>query len=216
MIKYINNLNFFAGIDNEKLKVLADISKTRSYESGEIMNYEEDDINRVFFLLEGEAKLYKVDKNDNEIFLYILYAHDLLTNIGSLKEERVSCFSNIEFLKESKVISFGMGEFKTLVKSENALLQNLVDVLASQKQMLDCMVNMGMVYDGTAKVAFMLYKNLEEFNHLKKQEIAYRLNIQPATLSRILAKLIKQNILSEDKHYISISDNEKLFELFHH
>ena len=73
--------------------------------------------------------------------------------------------SMIEYINiiasESDFLTFGPGEFhitfiepdmmsfKNLVKSENILLQNLVNSLALQKQMMDCMVNMGMVYDGT-------------------------------------------------------------------
>ena len=215
MIEFIKELHFFSSLDAEKLQRLLLSTKIKPYKAMEILTYEEDDIDRVFFLLSGEAKLYKVDRYDNEIFLYTLSSHDLLTNIGSLDDDQVSCFSNVEFLMDSSVISFDMHDFKDIVKSENRLLQNLVNVLAKQKQMLDCMVNMGMVFDGTAKVANMIYSHLELFNSLKKQEIAYRLNIQPATLSRILAKLIRQGILCEEHNTISICNKENLYELFH-
>ena len=113
------------------------------------------------------------------------------------------------------MISFDMKSFKDLVKTENLLLQNLVNALAKQKQLMDCTVNMGMVYDGTAKVANMLYNYCDLFNSLKKQEIAYRLNIQPATLSRILSKLIRKEIIIEVDHNINILQPEALYELFH-
>jgi len=202
-------------MEESKLEPLLSSVRLKDYANSEIMTYEEDDVARVYFLLKGESKLYKVDRYDNEIFLYTLQATALLTNIGSLDDDHISCFSNIEFIEDSQVISFDMHAFKTLVKSENILLINLVNALSSQKQLMDCMVNMGMVYDGTAKVANMLYKHTELFNSLKKQEIAYRLNIQPATLSRILSKLTRKEIIIETEHCIEVLQRDELYELFH-
>jgi len=215
MQKIIKTLDFFSEMEDAKLEPLLASVRLKNYNNSEIMTYEEDDVARVYFLLRGEAKLYKVDRYDNEIFLYTLQATALLTNIGSLDDDHISCFSNIEFIQDSQVISFDMHAFKTLVKSENTLLINLVNALASQKQLMDCMVNMGMVYDGTAKVANMLYKHTELFNSLQKQEIAYRLNIQPATLSRILSKLTRKEIIEEDAHCVKVLEREALYELFH-
>lgn len=215
MFKNIKSLDFFSKMEDSKLKSLLPSVRLKKFNTSEIMTYEEEDVARVYFLLVGEAKLYKVDRYDNEIFLYTLQATALLTNIGSLDDDQISCFSNIEFIKDSQVISFDMHAFKDLVKSENSLLINLVNALASQKQLMDCMVNMGMVYDGTAKVANMLYKHSELFNSLKKQEIAYRLNIQPATLSRILTKLTRKEIIVEDDHCVKVLQREELYELFH-
>ncbi len=215
MLKSIQQLHFFDGLDKTKLDVLCSTARVREYNASEIMTYEEDDLERVFFLLEGEAKFYKVDRYDNEVFLYTLSENSLLTNIGSLDDNTIACFSNIEFLSGSKVISFDMTSFKQLVKSENCLLQNLVNALSLQKQKMDCTINMGMVYDGTAKVANMLYNQTELFNSLKKQEIAYRLNIQPATLSRILAKMLRKEIIEEIDHKIHICNDKELFGLFH-
>lgn len=215
MLKSIQSLEFFSEIEESKLESLLNSTRVKKYQASEIMKYEEDDIARVYFLLEGEVKLYKVDRYDNEIFLYTLQETSLITNIGSLDDDNVACFSNIEFIKDSQVISFNMHDFKTLVKSDNILLQNLVNTLATQKQLMDCMVNMGMVYDGTAKVADMLYNHCELFNSLKKQEIAYRLNIQPATLSRILTKLIRKEIIKENKHITKVLKHDELYELFH-
>ena len=215
MIKHIKNLDFFSQTPEPQLEPLLASVRMRSYTTSEIMQYEEDDVGRVYFLVDGEAKLYKVDRYDNEIFLYTLQSNALLTNIGSFEDDIVTCFSNIEFVKDSEVISFEMKSFKDLVKMDNILLQNLVNALANQKQLMDCTINMGMVYDGTAKVANMLYTYCELFNSLKKQEIAYRLNIQPATLSRILSKLIRKEVIEEVDHNINVLQPEVLYELFH-
>ncbi|MCX6062452.1 MAG: Crp/Fnr family transcriptional regulator [Campylobacterales bacterium] len=196
----LEQLDFFKGCDPQKLSLLSINTKIKNYETSDILVYEDDDINRVYFLLDGEVKFYKVDRFDNEVFLYTLKDQALLTNIGSLDCDRISCFSNVEFLSKSRVMSCDLKAFTEVVKDDNILLIRLVNILANQKQMIDCMVTMGMVHDVTAKVAKMLYANLDLYNSLKKQEISYRLNIQPATLSRVLAKFIRKGIIIEEDH----------------
>jgi len=214
MAGMIENLNFFKECDPQKLVQLSSSAKFKSYNASDILVYEEDDINRVYFLVEGEVKLYKVDRFDNEIFLYTLSDQTLLTDIGSLECNTISCFSNIEFLIPSRVVSFDLKTFKEVIKTDFSLLINLVNLLADQKQRVDCMVSMGMVYDVTAKVAKMLYEHLDLYNRLKKQEISYRLNIQPATLSRVLAKFIRKGLIMEEDHKTVVLQREELTRYF--
>ncbi|MDD2267144.1 Crp/Fnr family transcriptional regulator [Sulfuricurvum sp.] len=214
MTSMIEDLNFFKECDPLKLSLLSSTSKFKSYNASDILMYEEDDINRVYFLVEGEVKLYKVDRFDNEVFLYTLSDQTLLTDIGTLECNTISCFSNIEFLVPSRVVSFDLKIFKEVVKTDFSLLINLVNLLADQKQRVDCMVSMGMVYDVTAKVAKMLYDQLDLYNRLKKQEISYRLNIQPATLSRVLAKFIRKGLIMEEDHKTVVLQREELTRYF--
>ncbi len=193
-------LRFFKDANPDATRALEESARFKRYGMSEILAYEEDDLSRVYFLLSGEAKFYKVDRFDNEVFLYALQDESLLTNIGSLDCETISCYSNIEFIAPSEVVSFDLHLFKSCVRSDITLLINLVNILADQKQLVECTVNMGMIFDVTAKVAKMLHDHLELFNSLKKQEISYRLNIQPATLSRVLAKFIRKGLIEEHEH----------------
>lgn len=210
----LEELDFFKGCDSEKLKQLSTTARLKTYETSEVMVYEEDDINRIYFLIQGEVKFYKVDRFDAEVFLYTLKDQALLTNIGSIDCDRVSCFSNIEFLETSRVVSCDLKLFKEVVKDEISLLIRLVNLLADQKQMVECTIKMGMVYDVTAKVAKMLYDHLDLYNSLKKQEISYRLNIQPATLSRVLAKFIRLGLIVEEDHRTVILKRDDLTRYF--
>jgi len=210
----LDELEFFRGCEPEKLAPLSMSAKIREYAVSDVMVYEEDDISRVFFLIEGEVKFYKVDRFDAEVFLYTLSGQSLLTNIGSLDCDRISCFSNIEFLQPSRVLSCDLAIFKEVVKTDNGLLIHLVNLLADQKQLVECTINMGMVFDVTAKVAKMLYSYLDLYNSLKKQEISYRLNIQPATLSRVLTKFTRLGLIAESDHKTVVLQRDELTRYF--
>jgi CRP/FNR family transcriptional regulator len=210
----VSKLHFFENVAPQKLLELEKDAKLKRYGASEILAYEEDDLQRVFFLMSGEVKFYKVDRFDNEVFLYTLKNEALITNIGSLHCDAISCYSNIEFIAPSEVLSLDLGLFKQIVKSDNALLINLVNLLAEQKQMMECTVNMGMIYDVTARVAKMLHDHLELYNGLKKTEVSYRLNIQPATLSRVLAKFLRKGVIEERNHQTVVLAPQELAKYF--
>jgi CRP/FNR family transcriptional regulator len=60
----------------------------------------------------------------------------------------------------------------------------------------------------------MLINDLESFNQLKKTEIAYMLNIQPETLSRILKKLTRTGMISSQGNQTHINNHEALRAIF--
>lgn len=210
----LDELDFFKGCDSGRLAHLAHTATIKEYNASDVMVYEEDDMSRVFFLIEGEVKFYKVDRFDAEVFLYTLSGQALLTNIGSLECDRISCFSNIEFLLPSRVLSCDLAIFKEVVKTDTGLLIHLVNLLADQKQLVECTINMGMVLDVTAKVAKMIHDYLDLYNSLKKQEISYRLNIQPATLSRVLAKFTRLGLICETEHKTIVLKKDELSRYF--
>ncbi|MEJ5169128.1 MAG: helix-turn-helix domain-containing protein, partial [Arcobacteraceae bacterium] len=96
--------------------------------------------------------------------------------------------------------------FKDIFSHNTKFLLNLIKEFAKKTKMLQCIINREIVFDGTAKVAFMLVHDLESFNTLKKGDVAYMLNIQPETLSRILNKLFRNNYIQNDGQNIKIVD----------
>lgn len=89
-----------------------------------------------------------------------------------------------------------------------------MQALLDKSNQLQCLVNRELVFDATAKVAFMLKQDLAMFNKLKRQEVSFMLHIQPETLSRVLKKLSREGIINIENGYVSIEDNEKLISIF--
>ena len=90
----------------------------------------------------------------------------------------------------------------------------LLEVLLNKTHQLQCIVNRELVFDATAKVAFMLNQDLEMFNRLKRQEVSFMLHIQPETLSRVLKRLSRNEIIQVDFGTVKITNNEALVSIF--
>lgn len=213
-LSYIKNFNFFKTLNDEQISVVDSISNIVKYPPNSILYYENDMYNKIFFLISGLLKVYKIDKFSNEIFLYHIHKNSLISELTTLDNESIYCFSNAEFIEESIVLEVDFVEFKKQLLSKNILNNEFINEILLKTQQLHCVVNRELVFDATAKVAFMLSDDLDMFNRLKRQEVSFMLHIQPETLSRVLKKLKRSDIIDTESSKIIIKDNVSLLKIY--
>ncbi len=210
--QYLQTIPLFHDLNQHELEQLCSIIKVKSFAKGEILYYEKDRQSEIYYLKSGLLKVYKIDRFDNEVFMYNLFNDTLISEITDF--EKVGCFANAEFVMPSEVLVIDFEGFKTIYEQSPRLMMQLLKEFAKKSKMMQCIINREIVFDGTAKVAFMLMNDLESFNSLKKSDIAYMLNIQPETLSRILKKLTRNEMILSREGTIYINDQEALRAIF--
>jgi len=210
--QYLQNIPLFHDLSQHELEQLCSIIKMKSFTKGEILHYEKDRQSEIYYLKSGLLKVYKIDRFDNEVFMYNLFNDTLISEITDF--EKVGCFANAEFVMPSEVLVIDFKGFKAIYEQSPKLMMQLLKEFAKKSKMMQCIINREIVFDGTAKVAFMLMNDLESFNSLKKSDIAYMLNIQPETLSRILKKLTRNEMILSREGTIYINDQEALRAIF--
>lgn len=206
------DLPIFEGLGREEVTAIQAITVQKKYCKNDILYYENEELDHLYYLLKGSIRLYKVDRFDNEIFLYNIYTHEFVSEFTDF--ETISCFANAEFLEDSMLLAIDYKKLSTLFEQYPALAYRFFIQLAKRIKKMQCIINREIVFDGTAKVAHMLANDLPMFNRYKKQEIAQMLNIQPETLSRILKKLSRQGIISTENRMLEILDRVALQEIF--
>ncbi|MBS4067585.1 MAG: Crp/Fnr family transcriptional regulator [Sulfurimonas sp.] len=213
-LNFIKQLSFFNSLDNEKLNIIDNISKVITYPKNSILYYENDINNKLFFLVSGLLKVYKIDKFENEIFLYYIHKNSLISELTTLNDNDIRCFSNAEFMEESTILEVDFSEFKAEFLSKNILNNEFINEILLKTQQLHCVVNRELVFDATAKVAFSLCDDLEMFNSLKRHEISFMLHIQPETLSRVLNKLKRSAAIDIESSNIVILNKKMLQNIY--
>lgn len=212
---YLKNIPFFQSLSDEILSQLQDICVLREFGQAEVLYYEKDEQEALYYLIDGAVKFYKVDRFENEIFLYKLSSGSMIFDIAKFCDEAViTCYCNSEFLSDSTVLSFEGRGFKEIIGQYPEFMRLILKESFKMIQQLQCIISRDVVFDGMAKVAHMIAHDLENFNTLKKHEIAYMLHIQPETLSRILKKLVRNEIISIDKNSIMVEDLKSLREIY--
>ncbi|PHO13567.1 Crp/Fnr family transcriptional regulator [Malaciobacter marinus] len=210
----IKNIEFFEELNEKQVNTLASFSNVSTYPKNSILYYETEINNKLMFLVDGLIKIYKVDKFGNEIFLYHIYKNSMISELSSLDSKEIQCFSNAEFTQDSTILVVDYEKFKENFLDKNILTSKLIEVLLKKSQQFQCIINRELVFDATAKVAFMLTQDLDMFNQLKRQEVSFMLHIQPETLSRVLKRLSRNKTISIQNSKVTILNKEELVSIF--
>jgi CRP/FNR family transcriptional regulator len=208
--KIIQSVKLFQNLSEEELEILISISSVSKYTKDTVLFYETDSTHKLLFLIEGLIEVFKIDKYNNKVFLYYIHPTSMISELSDLEENRIRCFSNTTLVEDSIILSIDFQQFKKIFLNGNELITHFIQELIYKTQQLQCIVNRELVFDATSKVSFMLLDDLLMCNKLKRHEVALLLHIQPETLSRVLKKLQRDNIISIDKGIIQIEKYNEL------
>ncbi|OCL81541.1 Crp/Fnr family transcriptional regulator [Arcobacter porcinus] len=210
----IENLDFFKNLNHEQIELLSSFSFIKNYEKDSILFYQSDKKNSLLFLVQGLIKIYKYDKFDNEIFLYHINPNSLISELSSIENSEIISYSNSAFIENSTVLAVDFQKFKEHFLDTDILIKELMNSLLKKNHKLQSLLDRELVFDATAKVAYMLFSDLKLFNSIKRQEVSFMLHIQPETLSRILKKLTRDNIIEIESQEVIIKDSFLLEAIF--
>lgn len=215
MIHRLSDTPLLKSLPIALIEEIGKFSRVKKFIKKDILFYENDEVETIYYVLSGSIKFYKVDRFDNEIFLYKLSKNCLIFDLSKLCDEyMLQCFANAEFTQDSEVLCIEAKKFKALLKTNPQLMKKILKESFLMIQHMQCIISRDIVFDGTSKVAHMLYNDLVEFNTHKKHEIAYMLHMQPETLSRILKKLIRNNIISMKNNKVNIENIQELKDIY--
>jgi CRP/FNR family transcriptional regulator len=210
----IKSINLFSHLDDKSIDIIVSMAHISAYEKDTVLFYESESTDKLLFLVDGLLKIYKIDKYDNEIFLYYVYPNTVISEISNLNDNKINCFSNSEFIRDSMLLSLDFKRFKEEFLNQNELVLKFINELIYKNQQLQCIVNRELVFDATSKVAFMLINDLEMFNELKRNEVSLLLHIQPETLSRVLKRLTRNEVISVEKGEVIVNKEDELRSIY--
>ena len=205
-----DRLTFFSNLSDTQIEELVNISLLKNYESSSLLYYEKSSHSRLLFLVDGLAKAYKMDKHNNEIFLYYIYPNRIISEISSLSDTHLTSYSNITFIEDSTLVSIDYKKFQELFLEKGLLCLELANEVIHQSKRLQDLVNREFVFDSVAKVAMMLSLDIRMFNTLKRYDVSLMLNIQPSTLSRVLNRLKRKGIVDIERGEVIIVNRKEL------
>ena len=208
MIK-IEEIPLFFHLDKKFHKELYDNIYIRHFSKRSIVFYEGDSSDYLHILLRGQVRLYKTSPKDTMIQLHRLNAPATIGEYACL--EQVPFPATCEFISKEGG-SIGLLHFKKVMEylKEPTFSLALLKSMTNKVMMLSSLVHKETILSSEAKVADLILNEIELFNAVKNNEIASILNITPETLSRVLSKLKKYNIITIVNHMVKLENIEAL------
>ncbi len=210
----IKSQKFFSTLNEDEINTLSSITTIHHYAKGYIYSYEHSQSDELLFLVSGLARSYKIDKYDNEVFLYYIYANSMISEISNLDTCSFQTFSNIELIEDSQVLSIKYKKFKKYFLDNNILCKALSREILNRSLQLQSLINREFIFDAVSKVSLMIHDDLQMFNKLKRHDISTMLHIQPATLSRVLNRLKRNKTIDIIHGKVEVLDKKALQEVY--
>ncbi|ASM39058.1 MAG: Crp/Fnr family transcriptional regulator [Campylobacter sputorum] len=208
----LEKISFFKYVDKQKIKKIENVSVIKKYKNGDLLFIEGEEPKWLHLLIKGEIRIFKTKQNGSEIFLHNILAPSFIAEIAIL--EGIPYPASAKFAANSEVVKIEFDFFKKECLSDENISLGMIKSLSQKLKIMNEVIHNEIILNAEAKVAKQLVENLEIFSLLKNIQIATMLNITPETLSRILSKFKKSNLIEIQKETIKIIDKKALKELY--
>jgi len=206
----LKDISLFTGLNDTELEDLQTHTLLKHYTKDSILFYEDEQSEYIHVLLEGTVKLYKTSPSGKEVYVHQIEAPAVIA-MGPALEGRpfpASCAFEIDGV----VGMLALKKFRMCLKNLDCTIA-IISTMAKRLKDLESRIHKETIFSSEAKVADLIVKNTSLFERLKNTEIASILNLTPETLSRILSKLKKRNIITIEHHQVTILDVDVLYEI---
>ncbi|MFA6145360.1 MAG: Crp/Fnr family transcriptional regulator [Sulfurimonas sp.] len=199
--KKLRRVPLFKDLSNDELNEIKNITTVKKLSMGEILFYEGEEPNAFYALLEGDLKLYKTGLKSNEIVLHYFSTPTMIAEMATLESTPFPATA-ISTTDTTTVALIDKIKFLSLLQSNPVFSFHIIQSLTKKIKNLEVAINRNLIFDATLKVCSLLQENPTILKHSKSKDVANILNMAPETLSRIVTKFKKLNILDNDQKLI--------------
>lgn len=219
MLDSISNLYVFSDLTNDELKSIEHLFKTRNFKKNQMIMFENDISNYVYFLKSGSAKIFRMHM-DKEVIVGIATQGHILGEteiLSSLKNN----IGSIETLEDSTTCSISKEDFFDIIKQYPSILFKCYEILADRLRILNRTLRYLSFYNVRTKVANILLDLCCNFSTIKGNQyivhkeinqslIASMAGVTRESVSKTLSDFKKENVIKLTAHNLIILDYKKL------
>jgi CRP/FNR family transcriptional regulator len=217
-IAQIAAIPLFNGLPRQQHDKLAHIAKERSFKRGQTIFAEGDEGIGFYVLISGKVKIFKLSPEGKEQIFHVFGPGEPFGEASVFAGERFP--AHAETLEESRVFFFPRASFVELLKEDPSMALNMLAILSRRLRTFASLVEDLSLKEVPGRLAaYLLFMSDEKgrADELKldiaKNQLASLLGTIPETLSRILARMVRQGLIQLDGPRIIIVDREGLEEL---
>lgn len=218
LTEILAQISLFSGLSPQQLEELAMIVTDQEFKKGQTIFSEGDDGVGFYVVVTGLVKIFKLSWEGKEQILHIFGPDEPFAEVAIFIGSPYP--ANAEALQNSRVFFFPRQSFSDLIGKNPSLAMNMLASLSLRlKKFANMIENLSLKEVPARLAAHLLYLSEQQGKrdklrlNIAKTQLASLLGTIPETLSRILAKMDKQNLIGLDGPSITILDREKLEDL---
>ncbi|XOB61175.1 Crp/Fnr family transcriptional regulator [Campylobacterota bacterium DY0563] len=203
-LELLKKIDFFNLLNKNELELIYNSTYITTLKKNNILFYEGETAKSFYFLIQGSLKLYKIGTTGKEIIIHEFNKPTIVAEGATFQDSTFSTTAIITS-KSCKIAIIEKEIMISILQKNTNFSFHIIKILINKMQTLDQTIHRNLVYDATQRICSILKENPNILVEEKLTEIANKINIAPATLSRSLKKLKDQGYLSNNNTIIDNS-----------
>jgi len=212
IIKIIAGIPLFSGLSSQQLVDIKNVAIDRQYQKGEFIFSEGDEGNGFYVIITGRVEIYKASLEGKEKILHIFGPGEPFGEVPVFSGDRFP--ANARTLTKSHLLFFPRQAFVNLIAAHPALALKMMAVLSLRLRQFTVQIEHLTLKEVPGRLAaYLIYSMQEQTNNdnritlnISKGQLASLLGTIPETLSRILTRMAKQELIKVDGKEILVLD----------
>lgn len=216
----LKNQEHFAALDENQLSTIAAATRVVSLGENETLFQHGQPADDFFLVLQGQVKLFRLSEDGDEKVIEILTPGRLFAE-AVMFMERHAYPVNAQAVMASELLAISSKAFSRMLRESVDTCFRVMGVMSQRLHRLLNEIDSLTLHNATYRLVSYLLNEAAHSDHASptlrldtpKHVVASRLSIQPETLSRILARLSKQELIQVRGSQIEVLDHAGLREL---
>lgn len=191
----------------------------KKYKKGELLFRDKEEVNRFYFVIEGYAALYKLNKKQDRKVIFV-YGEGEMLNEVLVDQPRASIYC--EALGDMLALTFTRTDFLALMKIDFALSKAVMDSMAKKiRRLYRQLSNTSNTLYLEHRIASKLWKLAWDFGHecgggiqisfdLSITFLAEMVGSKRETVSRVVKQLVGKDLVYVEKNTFIVPDMARL------
>ncbi|MEZ4641700.1 MAG: Crp/Fnr family transcriptional regulator [Chloroflexota bacterium] len=215
-VQHLSEISFFSELEEPTRKELAQLSRWREYDAGEVVVLEGDAHPGLYYLQYGWLKVVKTSPTGREQILRFLEPGDTFNEIGVFANQPNPATAIA--LEPAGVWLIPRTALLRLLQEKPDFAQHIISKMAERMLYLVSLVTDLSLRPVTSRLARLLLEDavngvLERPRWYTQVELAARLGTVPDVIQRALRGLENEGLIAVDRHQIRIIDRQALAEI---
>lgn len=219
--KCLKDLMVFSRLEDDEINLICNQAKRKNYEKGEMIFIENDNIKKLYFLVEGRVKLTMMSPAGKEKTVNILHKGDIFGEISFFDHDPHPLTAEVQ--EDCTLLIITRNKFEMLNQRSPSLTIKIIEGLAQKTRLLANQVRELVFQDAEGRLATLIQRFINEFGKeinkgimidivLTHQEIANLLGTSRVTVTKTINRFIDQGIINIENRKIVVNNLDKLKE----
>lgn len=219
----LNCIKVFRNIDISSKKNLIKYGKIKRYKKGEHLFLDRDEVESIYFLIEGIASLYKLNTQHEKKVIFIFGKGDCLNEV--ILQRHMSSL-NCEFLSDVEILEVSSQQLLKIMSKDFQLCRNIISSMAFKiRRLYHQLKNTSNSVRLDKQIASKLWKLSRDFGvetpegieinfNLTISYLADMLGSKRETVSRQLKILSEKKLIIIKRNRFIVTDRDNLLKYF--